>query len=142
MIGIGFKYRKPDRKYRHPFDINMDKLRSYILNMKEADLELKNDIERRYMKSYTKDYNFNGVGYTINVSLDHSVERRINGSRFHKVTLFRGDIILETSIGIGTSFISSYVNYLEEKAKSDSDDSILQTETEKFLIDLGFKKDN
>jgi hypothetical protein len=95
------------------------------------------------MKQYNKQFEYDNMKFNISVTLNHTVEKCIDGKTYHQ--------IVTNCLGHDQYYIKSYPNAtsdlkevieLEEakvRAYVDKKFNTLNTSEEQLLIDLGFK---
>lgn len=92
--------------------------------------------------TYRKQYEFNGKKFQLTVRLDHIVEKRINGFRWHLITMkCDSDFSFSEEVEVSSESLKDAIARFEKNAKDFAKKKVEFTEDEQTLINQGFKKD-
>lgn len=90
-------------------------------------------------KSMSKVFAYKNYKFNVKVELDFRVEKKINGNRFHRVTMSdMGSSNWFQEKEVLTKELSETISHFQIQAEMFVDDRDKRSEEEKFLASIGF----
>lgn len=87
-----------------------------------------------------KNYIYGGYNLLVEVTLNHTVERRLNGARIHLIHAVCDELNFESESGVDTDGLKEEIERKIKAFKAEVDKEYSRSKEEKILESMGFTK--